>query len=61
MQIYIITLEQMYFFQIYTIIIVQMYFRTMIHRLMWVYFGLIGKKLHNYCCYANECFRNYLD
>ena len=31
------------FLQIYTITITQMYFCTMIYRLMWVYFGLIGK------------------
>ena len=30
------------FLQIYTITIVQMYFFTQ-HRLMWMYFGLIGK------------------
>ena len=31
------------FLQIYTIIIEQMYFCAMIYRLMWMYFGLIGK------------------
>ena len=42
-QICTISITQMYFFQIYTIIIAQMYFCTIVHRLMWVYFGLIGK------------------
>ena len=49
------------FLQIYTITIAQLYFFTMIHRLISMYFEVDWKNLHSYCSYENECFTNYLD